>query len=49
MMTAIGITLLVGVVLGVVLGVPLGRTLERVRPRGGQGKGDLEAHKAKKK
>ncbi len=33
MMTAIGITLLVGVGLGMVLGVPLGRTIERVRPR----------------
>ena len=42
MMTAIGITLLVGVGLGVVLGVPLGRTIERVRP----GKG---ADKSKKK
>lgn len=33
MITAIGITLLVGLAFGVVLGVPLGRTLERVRPR----------------
>lgn len=33
MMTAIGITLLLGVGLGISLGVPLGRTIERVRPR----------------
>lgn len=38
MMTAIGITLLVGVGLGVVLGVPLGRTIERVRPRADKSK-----------
>lgn len=31
MLTAIGITLVVGVGLGMVLGVPLGRTIERVR------------------
>jgi len=42
MMTAIGITLLVGVGLGMVLGVPLGRTIERVRPA-------KPADKAKKK
>lgn len=34
MITAIGITLAVGVSVGVVLGIPLGRTIERVRPRG---------------
>lgn len=49
MMTAIGITLLIGVGLGVALGVPLGRTIERVRPRGGKGGKGLDAHKAKKK
>jgi hypothetical protein len=33
MMTAIGITLLVGVGLGMVVGVPLGRSIERIRPK----------------
>ena len=32
MITAIGITLLVGVGFGVLVGVPLGRAVERVRP-----------------
>lgn len=48
MMTAIVVTLLVGVGLGVAVGVPLGRAVERIRPRGGK-KSDLDEHKAKKK
>ncbi len=37
-MTAIGITLLIGVGFGVALGIPLGRSIERIRPKAGKGK-----------